>query len=66
MTQAPLRVASVYPGDEEARRLATPQNNRFAALFAAFAARGVEAAPAVYNLKQIHDLKAQLLAVDAA
>ena len=64
MTQSPLRVAIVYPGDGDARRLATPQNNRFAALFAAFVARGVEASPAVYYREQVEDLKAQLLAVD--
>ena len=41
----PLRVAIVHPGDEEVRRLATPQNNRFADLFAASAANGVDASP---------------------
>ncbi len=60
----PLRVAIVYPGDGETRRQATPQNNRFSALFAAFTARGIQAIPAVYNLQQLEELKAQLLAVD--
>ena len=64
MTATPLRIAIVYPGDGEARRLATPQNNRFASLFAAFAARGIEAIPAVYDREQIEELKAELLSVD--
>ncbi|MEO6747915.1 MAG: hypothetical protein ABIN08_25855 [Caldimonas sp.] len=40
---SPLNLAIVYPGDSEARYLATRSNNRFATLFAAFAAQGVEA-----------------------
>lgn len=62
----PLRVAIVYPGNEEVRRLATPQNNRFAPLFAAFAAHGVDAHPAIYNLAQLDELRHQLLRLDAA
>ena len=64
--QPPLKVAIVYPGDGETRRQATPQNNRFAALFDAFAARDIEAIPAVCNREQLEELKAQLLAVDGA
>jgi hypothetical protein len=64
MTQAQRRVAIVYPGDREVRRLATAQNNRFAPLFAAFAARGVDASPAVYDREQVESLRAQLLSVD--
>jgi len=66
LTTQPLQIAIVYPGDREARRLATRENNRFAAVFAAFAARGVEAHPAVYNLAQANELRDQLLAVDGA
>ncbi len=62
----PFRVAIVYQGDSEARRLASPHNNRFAGLFAAFAASGIEASPAVYNREQVDDLREQLLAVDGA
>jgi hypothetical protein len=40
-----LRIALVYPGDPDVRCLATPENNRFSAVFAAFAARGVDAQP---------------------
>ena len=63
---SPLQLAIVYPGDAEVRRLATPDNNRHAALFAAFAARGVRAHPAVYNPAQANELRDQLLAVDGA
>ena len=60
------QVAIVYPGDAEVRRLATRENNRFAALFAAFAAAGVDAHPAVYHRDGVAALREQLLAVDAA
>lgn len=66
MTTPPLQIAIVYPGDCEVRRLATRQNNRFAAVFAAFAARGVAAHPAVYNLEQANELRDQLLTLDGA
>ena len=66
MTTRPLQIAIVYPGDSEVRRLATRENNRFAALFAAFAARGVDAHPAVYNLAQAKALRDQLLELDGA
>ena len=61
-----LQLAIVYPGDADARRLATAQNNRFAALFDAFAAQGVTAHPAVYNDAQAGAVQAQLLAMDGA
>ncbi len=66
MSTRPLKVAIVYPGDGEVRRLATRENNRFAAVFAAFVARGVDACPAVYNLAQANELRDQLLAFDGA
>ena len=43
----PLQLAIVYPGDAAVRQAATPDNNRFAALFAAFAEQGVVAHPDV-------------------
>jgi hypothetical protein len=61
-----LRLAIVYPGDSEARRLATPANNRFQALFAAFAACDVEAVPAVYDWRRPQELRDQLLGLDGA
>src|SRR5205085_3029142 len=63
LTSRPLQIAIVYPGDPEVRRLARRENNRFAAVFAAFAERGVHAQPAVYNLGQIGELRDQLLKV---
>lgn len=36
LTTRPLQIAIVYPGDRKVRRLATRENNRFAAVFAAF------------------------------
>ena len=62
----PLQLAIVYPGDSETRRLATPSNNRFASLFAAFDAKGVEAHPAVYDHDHPDALRDQLLALDGA
>ena len=61
-----LRIAIVYPGNQEVRRQATTENNRFAALFAAFAANGVEALPAVYNRALADELRDQLLQLDGA
>ena len=66
MSRSPRKLAIVYPGDSEVRRLATSSNNRFANLFAAFAAQGVEAQPAVYNRTQADELRDQLLKVDGA
>ena len=66
MSKPRLQLAIVYPGDAEVRRLATRENNRFAALFAAFAAQGVDAHPAVYNREQAGELREQLLGLDAA
>jgi hypothetical protein len=66
LTTRSLQIAIVYPGDREVRRLATRENNRFATVFAAFAARGVDAHPAVYNLAQASELRDQLLRLDGA
>ena len=66
MSKLPLRVAIVYPGDAEVRRRATRENNRFAALFAAFAAHGIDAQPPVYDREHAGALHKQLLGVDGA
>jgi hypothetical protein len=58
------RIAILYPGDYEDRTKATVENNRFADLFRAFAARGIHAEPAVYHddfCAAVHD---QLMQVD--
>lgn len=62
----PLQLAIVYPGNSEARLAATPHNNRFAALFAAFGKRGVQVQPAVYNDQVVDEVLAQLLPMDGA
>ena len=57
--------AILYPGDYAERTKATPENNRFADLFRAFAAEGINAEPAVYHddfCAEVHD---QLMQVDA-
>ncbi len=61
-----LRLAIVYPGDREARRTATHDNNRFSDLFAAFTARGIDAEPAVYHDDFCEDVREQLSEVDGA
>ena len=60
-----VRVAILYPGNRETRRNATADNNRFANLFGAFAARGVRAEPAVYHDELCGEVRQQLLACDA-
>lgn len=60
------RLAIVYPGDRETRRHATLENNRFAALFRAFADRGIPAEPAVYHDDFRDEVRDQLLRVDGA
>ncbi|CAM3784630.1 Cj0069 family protein [Roseateles saccharophilus] len=59
------RVAIVYPGSAEQRLAATPQNNRFAALFEAFAAQGLQAEPVVYADDWAAELRALLASMDA-
>lgn len=58
------RIAIVYPGDREARRKATPDNNRFSGLFSAFAAHGVQVEPAVYHDDFSEEVRDQLMQVD--
>jgi hypothetical protein len=60
-----VRVAILFPGNLEARQNATPENNRFADLFRAFAASGVNAEPAVYADDLCDEVRRQLLALDA-
>ncbi len=45
----PPSIALLYPGDRAMRDRADPAESRFAALFAAFSAAGVQAEPAVYH-----------------
>jgi hypothetical protein len=59
-----FRIAVVWRGDGEARRAATPGNNRFYRVFEELAARGIAAEPAVYADDIADEVRAQLLAVD--
>src|SRR6516164_2182945 len=61
----PLTVALLYPGDYAARERNDPVESRFAALFAAFAAAGVAAEPAIYHDDSADEVAAQLRRVDA-
>jgi hypothetical protein len=66
MTAAKLgKVALLWRGDRQARHEATPDNNnRFSAVFAALAAQGVHAEPAVYADDMAAEVRAQLLRLD--
>ena len=58
-----LKVALLYPGDRAARDAADPAASRFSALFAAFAAAGHDAHPAVWHDDFADEVKQQLLGV---
>jgi len=60
-----MSVALLYPGDRAARDRSDPAESRFAAVFAAFAAAGVAAQPAIYNDDFADEVAAQLRRVDA-
>jgi hypothetical protein len=60
-----VRVAIVYPGDDDVRKQATTDNNRFSALFEAVRDLGVKAEPAVYHPDFWETVYEQLLQVDA-
>jgi hypothetical protein len=61
MTAAPTpKVALLYPGDRAARDRADPAASRFAALFEAFGAAGVNAQPAVYHDDFADEVRDQL------
>jgi hypothetical protein len=60
----PYRIAVLWRGDREARRTATPQNNRFHRVFEELAALGIHAEPAVYDDDFADEVREQLLSVD--
>ncbi len=60
----PPKIALLYPGTRAARDRADPAESRFAALFDAFAAAGVDAEPAVYHDDFADEVAAQLQRVD--
>jgi hypothetical protein len=57
------RIAILYPGDYGDRINATAENNRFADLFRAFAAKGIRAEPAVYHDDFCAEVRDQLMQV---
>jgi hypothetical protein len=60
----PYRIAVLWRGNREARRDATPQNNRYYWIFEELAALGIHAEPAVYDEEFADEVRKQLLAVD--
>ena len=60
MSTSPAAVALLYPGDRAARAAADPAASRLAALFAALAAAGIPAQPAVYHDDFADEVAAQL------
>src|SRR5690242_6181201 len=58
------RIAILWRGDREARRNATPANNRFHRVFEELAAIGIDAEPAVYDEEFAEEVREQLLGVD--
>lgn len=61
---ATSRVAILWRGDSEARRNATPENNRFHRIFEEMRALGIRAEPAVYSDEMVDEVREQLLNVD--
>lgn len=60
----PYRVAILWRGDHDARRGATPGNNRFHRVFEALAGLGIRAEPAVWDEEFADEVRDQLLAAD--
>src|ERR1700689_3064847 len=60
-TAKPGRIALLWRGDQEARRAATPQNNRYNRIFEELAALGIEAEPAIYADDMADEGRGQLL-----
>ena len=58
------RVAILWRGDREARRTATPQNNRFHRVFEELEAVGIDAVPAVYADDIVEEVRELLSTVD--
>jgi hypothetical protein len=58
------RMALLWRGDREARRGATPRNNRYHRVFEELAALGIQAEPGVYDEDFADEVREQLLQVD--
>jgi uncharacterized protein DUF6815 len=59
------KVAILSRGDAAVRRDATPQNSRFARVFEALAAIGIDARPVIYDESFADAVREELLAVDS-
>jgi Domain of unknown function (DUF6815) len=55
------KIAVLWRGDREARRNATPQNNRFHRVFEELAATAIDVEPAVYDEEFAREVRDQLL-----
>jgi hypothetical protein len=60
----PYKIAVLFRGDHDARRNATPGNNRYYRIFEELAALGIDAEPAVYSDDLVDEVRQLLLAVD--
>jgi len=60
----PFKIAILWRGDTEARRAATPHNNRFYRIFEELADLGIKAEPAVYDEAFADEVREQLLSAD--
>ena len=60
----PARLALLWRGDRQARREATPENNRLSRVFEELAALGIHAEPAVYADDMVAEVREQLLKLD--
>ena len=60
------RLALLWRGDREARRQATPENNRWHKIFAELAAQNIHAEPCVYCEEVADEVCEQLRQVDGA
>jgi len=58
------KIAVLWRGDRETRAKATPANNRYHRIFEELAARGIDAAPAVYADDMADEVTTQLMSVD--
>ena len=59
-----FKIAILWRGDREARRAATPQNNRYYRIFEELAALGIAAEPVVFDEEFVDEVREQLLRAD--
>jgi hypothetical protein len=58
------KIAILWRGDRATRAAATPANNRYHRIFEELVARGIDAAPAVYDDDMADEVHTQLMTVD--